>query len=79
MIYNQHIQTRHCSERWGRSEPFRRGFGGVGGGVWSLLRKLLGSNEHPDWLKIDLNMVETRTAQDYKCSKNSSEWKYTDI
>ena len=33
------------------------------------LRKLLGS----------MNMAETRTAQDYKRSKNSSEWKDTYI
>ena len=32
-------------------------------------------DKHPDWLKIDLNTTETRTAQDYKRSKNSSEWK----
>ena len=49
----------------GGSEPLSRGFRG-----WSPLRKLLGSKEHPDWLKIDLKMVEIRTVQDYICTKN---------
>ena len=35
------------------SEPLSRGFRGQ-----SPLRKYLGSKEHLDWLKIDLNAVE---------------------
>ena len=50
--------------RAGRSEPLSRGFRG-----WSPLRKFLGSKEHLDWLKIDLNAVEIRTVQDYICTK----------
>ena len=37
------------------SEPLSRGFRGQ-----SPLRKYLGSKEHIDWLKIDLNAVEIR-------------------
>ena len=36
---------------------------------WSPLRKFLGSREHLDLLKIDLNAAEIITVQDYKCSK----------
>ena len=50
--------------RAGRSEPLSRGFRG-----WSPLRKFLGSKEHLDWLKIDLNAVEIRTVQEYICTK----------
>ena len=35
----------------------------------STLRKLLGSKEHLDWLKIDLNVAEIITVQDYKHTK----------
>ena len=48
-----------------RSEPFSGGFRGC-----SPLRKFLGSKEHLDWLKIDLNAVNIRTVQDYICTKN---------
>ena len=51
--------------RAGRSEPLSRGFRG-----WSPLRKFLGSKEHLDWLKIDLNAVKIRTVQDYIRTKN---------
>ena len=51
--------------RFGRSEPLNRGFRG-----WSPLRKFLGSKEHLDWLKTDLNVVEIRTVQDYVRTKN---------
>ena len=51
--------------RAGRSESLSRGFRG-----WSTLRKFLGSKEHLDWLKIDLNAVEIRTVQDYIRTKN---------
>ena len=51
--------------RAGMSEPLSRGFRG-----WSPLRKFLGSKEHLDWLKIDLNAVEIRTVQDYIRTKN---------
>ena len=51
--------------RAGGSESISRGFRG-----WSPLRKFLGSKEHLDWLKIDLNAVEIRTVQDYIRTKN---------
>ena len=38
---------------------------GLGGGG-SSLRKILGSKEHLDGLKIDLNEAETITVQDYE-------------
>ena len=38
---------------------------------WSTLRKSLGSKEHLDWLKIDLNATEIITVQDYKHKKTS--------
>ena len=47
------------------SEPLGRGFR-----RWSPLRKFLGSKEHLDWLKIDLNVAETITVQDYKHKEN---------
>ena len=47
---------------WGCSEP-PRGFRGL-----VPLRNFLGSNEHLDWLKINLNMAEIITVQDYKCT-----------
>ena len=34
--------------------------------VLGTLRRILGSKEHPDWLKIDLNAAEIITVQD-KC------------
>ena len=34
------------------------------------LRKILGSKEHVDWLKIDLNVAEIITVQGYKHKKN---------
>ena len=39
--------------------------------------KFLGSKEHLGWLKINLNAAEIITTQDYKCTKNKCEWKYT--
>ena len=52
------------------------GTGGSGGGALSRgfsrqkpIRKLSGSKEHLDWLKIDLNTAKTITAQDYKHKK----------
>ena len=33
------------------------------------VRKLLGSTEHLDWLKIDLNVVKKITVQDHKHTK----------
>ena len=51
--------------RAGGSEFLSRGFRG-----WSPQRKFLGSKEHLDWLKIDLNAVEIRTVQDYIRTKN---------
>ena len=52
-------------------EPLSRGFR-----EWSPLRKILGSKNHPDCLKIDANAVEIITVQDYKFTKNYCEWKY---
>ena len=49
----------------GRSEPLNGGFRGQ-----SSLRKFLGSKEHLAWLKIDLNVTEIITVQDYKCRTN---------
>ena len=53
------------------------GGGGLGGVLrpqgfrgQSTLRKFLGSKEHLDWLKIDLNVAETITVQDYKHKEN---------
>ena len=47
------------------------------GGVWGCsetpagpLRKFLGSKEHLNWLKIDLNAAEIITIQDYKHAQN---------
>ena len=61
--YNQ--QKSECSERqrnwgvWGCSET------PVG-----PLRKFLGSKEHLNWLKIDLNAAEIITIQDNKQAQN---------
>ena len=41
---------------------------GKAGGVLGK-RKFLGSKDHLDWLKIDLNTAETITVQDCKCTK----------
>ena len=69
MIPGANIISRKASvanvNRAGWSEPLNRGFKG-----WSPLKKLFGSKEHLDWLKIDLNAVEIRTVQDYICTKN---------
>ena len=34
------------------------------------LRKFLGSKEHLNWLKIDLNAAEVISIQDYKLAQN---------
>ena len=45
--------------------------GGSGGDLSPSAGVLfLGSKEHLDWLKIDLNAAEIITVQDYKCTKN---------
>ena len=49
----------------GGSEPLSRRFRGQ-----SPLRKSLGSKEHLDWLKMDLNAFEIRTVRDYIRTKN---------
>ena len=49
----------------GRSKPLSGCFRGR-----SPLRKYLGSKQHLDWLKIDLNAAEIITVQDYKRTKN---------
>ena len=49
----------------GHSGPLSRGFRGK-----SPLRKFLGSKEHLDWLKIDLNAAEIRTVKGYIHIKN---------
>ena len=47
------------------------GAGGFGGVLRrSTLRKLLGSKGHLVWLKIDLNVAEIITVQDYKHKKH---------
>ena len=56
----------------GYSELLSRDFRGQ-----SPLRKLLDSDEHLDWLKIDLNVIKIITVQDYRCRKHLCEWKYT--
>ena len=60
MIPGANIISRKASvasvNRAGGSEPLSRGFRG-----WSPIRKFLGSKEHLDWLKIDLNTVKIRT------------------
>ena len=48
-----------------RTEQLSMGFR-----VWSHLRKLLGSKEYLDWLKIDLNTAKIIIVQDYKGTKN---------
>ena len=45
----------------GHCEPLSKGFKGR-----NPLRKFLGSKEHLDWLKIDLNVTEISTVEDYK-------------
>ena len=52
-------------DNWGCSEPVGTGFRGQ-----SPLKKNLNSKEHLDWVKIDLNVVEISTVQDFKCTKN---------
>ena len=45
--------------------------GGSGGTLSpEPLRKILGSKEHLDWLKVDLNVAKVSTVQDSKCTKN---------
>ena len=49
------------------------GTGGSGGAVshiTGVYRKLVGSKEHLDWLKIDLNSAKIITVQDYKHKKS---------
>ena len=46
------------------SESLSRGFRGH-----SPLRKFLDSEEHLDWLKIDLNIIEIIFGQDYRSTK----------
>ena len=41
------------------------------------LRKFLGSKEHLDWLKIDLNVAKISTVKYYRHTKKSCQWKYT--
>ena len=72
MIAGANITSRRATvarvNRAGGSEPLTRGFR-----RWSPLRTFLDSKEHLDWLKIDLNAVEIRIAQDYiltKCNIN---------
>ena len=42
-------------------------------GFWwqSPLREFLGSKEHLDWLKIELNATKIITLHDYKGAKNN--------
>ena len=43
--------------------------GGLRGWSPSPLKKCLGSKEHQDWLKIDLNAAKTIPVQNYKRPK----------
>ena len=63
--HNQQKASVARVNRAGGSEHLSRGFR-----RWSPMRKFLGSKEHLDWLKVDLNAVEIRTVQDFKCTKN---------
>ena len=69
MIPGANIISRKASvasvNRAGGSEPLSRGFRG-----WSPIRKFLGSKEHLDWLKIDLNTAKIRAVQGYMRTKN---------
>ena len=71
MIPRAHIISRKASKvsiggAGGKhSEPLSEGCRGQ-----SPLRKFEGSREHLDWLKIDLNMAEIITIQDYKHTKS---------
>ena len=69
MIPGANIISRKASvasvNRAGGSEPLNRGFRG-----WSPIRKFLGSKEHLDWLKIDLNTAKIRAVQGYMHTKN---------
>ena len=69
MIPGAKIISRKASvasvNRARESEPLGRGFR-----RWTPLKKILGFKEHLDWLKIDLNVVEIRTVQDYIGTKN---------
>ena len=69
MIPGANIISRKASvasvNRAGGSEPLSRGFRG-----WSSIRKSLGSKEHLDWLKIDLNTAKIRAVQGYMHTKN---------
>ena len=58
----------------GCSEPLSRGFRSQ-----SPLRRFLSSKQHLDWFKIDLKVAKISTVQDYKCTKNYCEWKYTHL
>ena len=58
------LQKEHNQWKSEHSEFSRAGW------VWRFLRKLLGSKEHLDWLKIDLNVVKIVTVQNYKLAKN---------
>ena len=69
MIPGANIISRKASvasvNRAGGSEPLSRGFRG-----WSPIRKVLGSKEHLDWLKIDLNTAKIKAVQGYMRTKN---------
>ena len=48
------------------------GAGGLGGALTPLVggfKKVSGSKEHLDWLKIDLHVTKIITVQDYKHTK----------
>ena len=69
MIPGANIISRKASvasvNRAGGSEPLSRGFRGL-----SPIRKVLGSKEHLDWLKIDLNTAKIKAVQGYMRTKN---------
>ena len=74
---NKHNQRRSKRQRsWKVSGGALSSPAGVLGSG-ALLRKLLGSKQHLDWLKTDLNAAKIITVQDYKRTKNQCEWKET--
>ena len=58
-------QKSECSER-----QWRWGVCGSSETPAGPLRKFLGSKEHLNWLKIDLNAAKITTIQDYKHAQN---------
>ena len=60
-----HSERHRSWGLWGCSESPSMDFRGS-----IPLRKVLGSKEHLDWLKLDLNTGKIITVRDYKCTKS---------